>query len=468
MRTVNLRLLCLAIFVAFTIWLFPISTEIEPRAWTMLAIFIGTILLIVLNALPMGAATLFGLTITVLTQTLSFQAAFKGYAEPVVWLVLGAFFVSYGFIKTGLGKRIAYWFIALLGKTMLGLGYGVALTELILAPAIPSVTARSGGIVYPIVQALAITIGKKNAGFDECPISMYLISLAFQATVITSAMFLTAMAANPLVVDLASKMNVEINWSTWAAGAIVPGLISLILLPLVASFVFKPKISSVYSPPQIAKEQLKIMGRMSKQELSTLIIFIVMVILWVSGPYIGLNATVTVLLGICSMLMLNIVTWKELLELHSAWEAFLWFGALIAMASGLNDFGLTALFGKVFASYLLNYNFYFAMGGLLLVYFYSHYLFASSTAHIGALFLPFFSVALNLDAPPLVTALIFAYLSNLFGGITHYGIGPAPILYGSGYVSLRTWWKFGFIISIVNLSVWLFLGLLWWKWLGYY
>ncbi len=82
---------------------------------------------------PIGA-----LAVTVLTGTVEIRDGLSGFAHPVTWLVLAAFFIARGFIKTGLGTRVAYFFIPVLGRTSLGLGYGLVVSDLFLAPAIPS------------------------------------------------------------------------------------------------------------------------------------------------------------------------------------------------------------------------------------------------------------------------------------------------------------------------------------------
>lgn len=469
MKVTNHRSLLICVAIMIGVWFLPVPAELAPKAWKMFAIFVGTIAMIVSNALPMGAAALVGLTLAVLTNVLSFQAAFQGYTDPIVWLVLGAFFLSYAFTKTGLGQRIAYRFVLLLGKTNLGLGYGLAITELILAPAIPSMTARTGGIVFPIVKSLSLALNEGRPNDKYCATSAYLVLVAFQSAVITGAMFLTAMAANPLIAKLAANFDLEITWATWTVGAFVPGLVSLIILPALLYILVKPggpnkqTISLAY-----IRAGLEQMGGMTRQEIVTALVFIAMIILWIIGPQIDISAPVTVLLGICSLLITNILSWDELLELNTAWGTFIWFGALVAMATGLNDYGITVWVGDFFANYLSHFNFYVAIGSLLLVYFYSHYFFASNTAHVGAMFLPFLSVAIKLQAPPLVIALLLGYMSNLFGGLTHYTTGPAPILFGAGYVPLKTWWRLGFLMSVVNLLIWISIGLLWWKQLGYF
>ena len=174
----------------------------------------------------------------------------------------------------------------------------------------------------------------------------------------------------------------------------------------------------------------------------------------------------TAFIGFFFLILTGVLSWKDLLGVKSAFDTFIWFGAFIAMAEAMNNLGLTTWFGHQAAFYFGGMHWMSALLLIVLVYFYVHYFFASSTAHIGALYLPFLMVALQMGAPPLIAALILGYASNLFGGLTHYGFGSAPILFGAGFVGLKQWWGIGFCVSVVNLVIWLGIGSLWWSFLG--
>ena len=90
---------------------------------------------------------------------------------------------------------------------------------------------------------------------------------------------------------------------------------------------------------------------------------------------------------------------------------------------------------------------------LILIYTYSHYLFASLTVHITAMYVVFVAVAISAGTPPYLAMLAFAFFSNLCMSLTHYAAGPSPILFNSGYVPQNTWWRLGFIASVVNLVI---------------
>ena len=213
------------------LWFVPGPDGVQPAGMHVLAIFIATIVGIILKPLPMGAVAMVGIAATALTNTLTINQALSGFGNRVIWLIVLAFFISRGFIKTGLGARIAYHFMALLGRRSLGLGYGLVATDLVLAPAIPSNTARAGGVIFPILRSIADAYDSRPGDGTAKRMGAFLTVVAFQGTVITSAMFLTAMAANPLAAELAAAQGVEITWVGWAVAALIPGIVSLVVVP---------------------------------------------------------------------------------------------------------------------------------------------------------------------------------------------------------------------------------------------
>lgn len=461
-------LFLLTVLVGALIWVVPKPVEVEAHAWHLFAIFISTILGVILKPFPMGAMALLGLTATILTKTLSFQDAFSGFSNSVVWLVVLAFFIAKGFINTGLGKRVAYFFVSKLGKNALGLSYGVLATDFLLSPAIPSLTARVGGIIYPMVKGLAETFKSKPNHESSRYIGAFLIQVVFQGSAVTAAMFLTSMAANPLIAEMANELGIKISWGTWALGSIVPGMISLISIPLILYKLYPPTLKGPLQAKAFSKKQLESLGKMKTNEWIMTTTFLLLITLWILGPYIQIKAATVALIGLAFLLLTDVFTWEDILEEKKAWDTLIWFSTLVTLASFLNKFGLISWFSGSITQYVSGLNWVLGFSILALIYFYSHYFFASALAHVGAMYAPFLAVAIALGAPPIVAALILGYLSSLFGTLTQFSSGPAPILYGSGYVTIGAWWKLGFIISLVNLFIWLIIGGAWWKFIGFW
>lgn len=461
--------LFIAVAVGACIWFAPIPTGIEPRAWQLLAIFVALIVGLIGKALPMGGISFLALTVLIVTHTLTMKEAFSGFSHPIIWLVVAAFLISKSFIKTKMGMRLAYVLIALLGKKTIGLGYGVAVTELILAPAIPSNTARSGGVVFPIVRALAISFGSTPEQHSQRLMGSYLILTAYYCNLITSAMFVTAMAANPLILGALLDAEIPLTWGQWALAASIPGILSLILVPFIVYKLYPPEIIDTPEAKNLALTNLREMGPMSKYEWITLAVFFLLIFLWIFGDqYFGLDSTTVALMGVSILLITGVLTWEDIKMEHEAWDTLIWFSTLIMMATYLNNLGLISWMSAHINMLMQGTSWWLAWPILVTSYFYSHYFFASNTAHVTSMYAAFLSVGVALQIPPYLIAFSLAFCSSLFACLTHYGTGSAPILFGSEYVNLKNWWRMGFIMSLVFMLIWVGIGSLWWKLLGFW
>jgi len=452
--------------VGAAIWFMPIPAGIDHRAWHLFAIFVATILGLILQPLPMGSIVLIGMTTTALTETLTIADALNGFANGTVWLIFVAFMFGRAFAKTGLGRRIAYWFIRAFGHRTLGLAYALAASDLVLAPGIPSGAARTGGVLFPIVRSLSTAFGSEP-GPTAGKIGRLLHLTTYQAHGVNCAMFMTAMAANPLIVELARKTaNVEITWGTWALAAIVPGLISLLVMIYVIYRIDRPEIAETPQAAQFARDELAKMGTTSRDEWVVLGVFVLALLLWITGSTTKIEATVVALLGLSLMLLSGAITWDDVLAERTGWDTLIWFGGLVGMATMLARLGLFKWFAAFVSGHVTGMPWLPALVVILLVYNFSGYLFASLTAHTVALYAPMLTVAIAVGAPPLLAALLLAFFSSLCVSLTHYSGGPSPVYFGSGYATLGRWWGVGFLVGVLNIVIWLGVGSVYWRMLG--
>jgi len=467
----KLKPLGYSVLAGLIIWCIPAPAGVTAQAWHLLAVFVGTIIGIITNPLPLGATALIGLGVSMVTGLLPFSAAFSAFSSEIPWLIALAFFLARGFIKTGLGNRIAYMIVSAFGKSTLGLTYSLVFSEALLAPAIPSLAARAGGIFLPLTKALCVACGSEPDKGTEKKMGAYVMTTVFQTSTVTSGMFITAMAANPLSVNLAAAtIGQTITWGQWALAASLPGLVCLISVPLILYVLYPPEVKDSPEAPEKAKEELAKLGPMSGDEKIMAAALVVTVGLWIFGSSIGVGSVAAALVGLSTLLISGVITWKECLAEGPAWDTLTWFAALIAMASYLNKYGLIPWFSasvvKVVSAAGLAWQPAFLV--VVLLYFYSHYMFASGAAHIGAMYTAFLSVLVACGAPPLVSALVLGIFSNIMGCTTHYGIGSAPPFFGAGYVPLPTWWKIGFGLSVFYIATFLGIGSVWWKVIGLY
>jgi DASS family divalent anion:Na+ symporter len=439
---------------------------LNPGQRHLLAIFVGTIVSLVAQPVVMGVSVLLAMTILVLTNTLPGTKVLSGFSNATVWLIFTAFLFARAITATGFGLRIAYLFVRRFGHSALTLGYSVAASDLALAPFIPSDTARGGGVIYPIARSLAQVFGSEP-GPTAGRIGAFLMLIGFHSTYTTSAMFLTGMAANPLIAEMASKIaHVELTWGQWALAAAVPGLLSLTVIPYLIYRLHPPEIRDTQAAQRHALEELHRMGPLSNREWRLLAILLGVMAGWVTSPWHGLHNAFVALAGVSAILLSRVLTWDDLLHETKAWDALIWFAGLLMMADALLDSGVIKIISSAVFAHMTGWPWPVAAAFLACTYLYVHYGFASMTAHVTALYPGFLAAGLVAGAPPLLMALLLAYFSNLDAAMTHYGTGSAPVYFGAGYVSQTTWWRLGFLISLVNLIIWLGVGSLWWKLLG--
>jgi len=447
----------------------PPPDGVTRQAWNLLAIFIATIVGSIIQPMTGSAVVLLGVIATALFGALPIEKALTGYADKYVWMVLAAFFISRAMIKTGLGHRIALIMIRLIGRKTLGLGYALVITDFVLASAIPSTGARSGGIILPIARSVAETYDSRPDDGTTGRLGTFLMNLLYQCEVILCATFLTGQASNAIIRSFAAQhAGIDLNYSAWFIAAIVPSVASLIIIPNFVYWFSPPEIKETPNAVAFALGELEKLGRVKRSEKILLLVFILVVVLWITASLHGIDATVIALLGIAVLLVARVLNWEDILDERHAWEVFIWYGGLVMMATALGETNIPSLFAESIAAMTGGLSWPTALGVLVLVYFYAHYGFASITAHVSAMFIPFLAVTTAVGAPVGLSVLLLAFLSNLSAGLTHYGTTPGPVYFGTGYVKLKTWWTTGLIASVINITVWTIVGLVWWKLLGWY
>ena len=453
---------------AILVLAFPTPDGISTESWRLFAIFTATIVGSIIRPVPAGAVVFLGITAIAVTRTLPAREALAGYADPLVWLVLCAFFMARGVLKTGLGRRIAFLFIRAIGKNSLGLAYALTSTDALLAGFLPSNSARCGGIVFPIARSLAEAYDSRP-GNTARRLGAYLMVVIYQCDVIACATFLTGQASNVIIAKFAQESaGIDLTYTKWLLGASVPALISLAFVPWMLFRLFPPEVQHTPHASQMAADELARMGPMKRDERVMLLVFALVSGLWMTTALHHIDYAVVALVGVATLVLSGVLDWSDVTGDRAAWDVFLWYGGLVRMAEVIGRSGLTEQFAQASAEVTTGWAWGAALAVLLLIYFYAHYGFASITAHVTAMFIPFLVVLTSAGAPPLLAVAMLAYFSNLSASLTHYGTTTAPIYFGADYVTQREWWRLGFYVSLTTITIWSISGLAWWKALGWW
>ena len=446
----------------------PAPAGITPQGWRQTAIFICVIAGMVTEPIHASALVLVGLAAMAANGT-PMREVLGGYDEPSVWLVLVAMLIAKMMLDCGLARRIALLFVRLVGKTSLGVSYALQMTDVTLASGVPSITARSAGMVLPIGRSIAELFGSHPNDPSRLRLGAFLVAAMYQGSAVACAMFITGQASNLLGANLALKLvNVEVTAPSWFMAAIVPGLLSCLVVPWITYLVLRPGVTHTPEAPSFARDELHKMGPLTRPEWITLLVFAGVGLLWLTTVWHRLDVTLVALGGITVLFVTGTMTWQTAAAERSAWDVFVWYGGMLQMGELLNATGSTRVFAENVAGLFSGIPWVVVLVAILIIFFYTHYFFASITAHMLAMFPPFVAVLIGIGVPPQLAVYSLLCLANLTAGLTHYGTTTGPILFGTGYVTRGEWWRVGFFVSLANMAIWLTAGFAWWKYLGFW
>src|ERR1700747_399642 len=462
--------------IAVVLALVPVPSGLAPHARYFFAIFVGVIVVLVLEPLPGAAIAVIGITVvSVLGRFTLFSPqqlsepgfrpanaalawALSGDNNSTVWLIFGAFILALAYSNTGLGHRIALVIIKRMGKSTLLLGYGIALADTILAPFIPSPTARSGGIIYPIASDLALDFGPKTNACSARRVRSYFMWVAIMTTCVTSSLFLTGASFNLLAAGFVEKLaHVELGWTDWfitAAPVIIP---LLILVPLLTYWLYPPEVKRNSEVSKWAATQLDKIGPLTRNEIILAAVVVLSLVLWVAGgAYVG--AATVAGIAVSLMLITGVLTWNDIAGHKRAWTTFAWLGALIARCDGLNRVGFVKWFADGIASHMHGLSPHSAIIILLVLFFVAHYAFASVDAYTTALLPVILLTGAAIPGIPVKEfALLLCMELGIMGVITPFADAASPIYANSGYLPAKDYWRLGPIFGALFLI--LFLGI---------
>ena len=446
--------------LAVGIWLTPVPAGLTPPAWHLFAVFASAIASVLIGSFPLLPSALIAVAAVVLTGTLSPAKAFAGFANASVLLVVIAFLVAIAVVKSGLGRRISLFMVSLFGKSSLGLAYSIVITDALIAPGFPSNTAR-GGVLFPIVLSVASGSGSRPDDPKSRKLGGYLMFCGMASLSVSSALWMTATSANPLGVQIVKGFGVDIGFGKWLAVAAVPALIALLLLPWLVARIFPPGIGQTPDAPVAARKELAALGPLNRDEWITAGIFAFMILGWVFGDSLQLNATSVAFAGLGMLLVSNVIGLKDIAEHGEALETFLWLAVLFALSGQLNELGFMGYVGQRLASYIVGLSWQMTYVILVVLYVLIHYMFVSQTSQVLALLGVFVDVGIRggVPAPLMAFALLFA--SSYFSVITPQGGSQNVIFVSSGYLAQPELYRLGLLVTLFFLAVFLVIGTPW-------
>lgn len=430
--------------------------------YAMLAIFAAAIVLWVSEAIPNYLTSLMLILGVVLMNVMPQKEAFAQLGHPVMWLNILSFVLASMLVKTRVAKRFALWFVLRFGKNASGIFFSFIIINLVLSMFISATTVKAT-ILLPIFMVVAAIYGASNGERNNFGRNLVLQNL-FQVNIGASG-FMTGSGANLLAVSIIAGAvgGYSISYSDWLSAALPLALLLLFLGWFVGVKVIFP-LKKEEQKPQIEggmerlRQELKAMGKVSFDEIKAVLVFVGVLLLWVTKDWHGIDETTVAFIGAVVALMpgIGIVKWNDV---DIPWHLMLFSAGAYVLGSGLNATDLhVTLVDTVFDSLGITNNtpywvLYIVLTGLMLL---SALLFSSKNMRT-MIFVPIAIATAQRFGYPIMSLAFPVALLIEHVYVLPFNSKPAALLYTTNHYSWSDTFKFGItmmMIAWVMIIIW--------------
>jgi DASS family divalent anion:Na+ symporter len=307
-----------------------------------------------------------------------------------------------------------------------------------------------------------------HPGASSRRIGAYLTMVLYDTSFTTGYTFLTAMAPNALILAFGQNiLKIKVDWLLWAKASIVPGLATLLVIPWAVYLFFPPELKKIDNRA-LAEKGLAELGPMSAKEKILAGLFLLAVSGWALGSFFSIDATAVAIAFVAGCLLTGVVTWETILKSKNAWNTLIWYGGIIGLADSLAKAKFFDWLAKLIGTHvnLTQVHYLLVMALLVFLSVVVRYVFASMAAYVATMIPVLFTIALVAHVPLLPLFFLIAFAGGYGGMLTHYGGALSPVLFGTGYIDQKTWWKLGAAMAAVSFLVNFLVGLPYWKMIG--
>lgn len=454
-----------AVIAALVVYFMQTPAGLSPVGQKALALFAGIFVLYLTESIPLPITSLAVVPLAVLLKIVTPKDALAGFASTSVYLLVGAFVLAAAMVKSRLADRLTYQIMKAVGTSTFRITIGITLANIVLAFLVPSTTARTA-ILLPVCLGIINVFGKE--GRTNFAVNL-LLTLSFTNATI-SAGILTATVPNPVTVDFIAKAsNHVVTFGEWFTYGFPPALVMTVLTWWVIQKLFPPEVKQIPGGDNYVKEKLAELGSLSGNEKRALLVFLLVVVLWVTGGMTKINTTIACLVGVVLLFLpkIGFLNWKET-EKAVSWQIVLVAGGGISLGGMLMKTGAAKwLAVTIFKTLgLSSLSTIMMLVVLMFIIQYMHLLFVGTTAMATA-FLP---IVLGLAQVANVNPAFFALPAGMIIGgyplIMFYNTLPNILIYGTGKLTVGDFPKVGFILCTIACLLYAACAFTYWRWLG--
>ena len=308
--------------------------ELSRQGMIFIGIGIAAVALWIANAVPDYLVALFMAMLWVLEGLVTPETALSGFASTA-WLYM-LFILAFGAVimKSGILFRLSLHALKRFPATYRGQLWGVVAGGTLLNPLIPSSSAKVA-LGVPIARTLSEAMGFRERGKESAGLG--LAAMVFYG--FTAPFVLTGSYSNVLAFGLADGEK-QPGWFHWFAYALPAFLLFSVVMLAVLFMTFRPSGGAAKPVSrQVLDDQLKLLGKPTRQETTTAITAIGTVALLIAQPLHGLDNAWVMLLGFAVLVMTGTMD-GQTLRGGVDWTFLLFIGIAFSFAEGAKQLGI--------------------------------------------------------------------------------------------------------------------------------
>ena len=449
---------CLLVGVGF-IWK-PEGLSVEGQRALGVALF--AIVVWFSQAMSDAVSGIFIVMLLAALKVVPVATALSGYGNAALWLIVIGFVMAAAMEKTGLSRRIALYIVRSVGGRSIPTYWAVFFVMVLLNFLVPSITARTL-LMLPILLGIGQAFGAKR---DSSLMKALLFIVAMSGTALSIGV-LTAHVGNPITAGLIEKATGEfVSWSQWFKVGFPPALLlGALSVPLI-QFIWPPEAKDLGGGLEYLDHQVKEMGRVTRDEIYVLVVFLVTVLLWATDSYHKVSVT-TVGFGTMALLLFphtGPINWKEA-QSKVPWNVFVLYGAGLSMGGALVSSGAAKWIAKVGLAPLDGLSIAWQVVALIWLVTALQVLFTGGGPKTTALTPVIIAHAAALGINPMVLAMPLG-MNMQHQYLLPVSNMPNAVVAGTEYISQRDMVKTGFWMSILACVVFSLVVFTYWTWLG--
>jgi len=436
----------------------------------MLAIFVAALILWITEAIPNYLTSLILIITLVLTGVLPENVAYAQLGHKVMWLNILSFVLASMLVKTGVAKRFALWFIIKFGKNASSVMLSFIVINVVLSLFISATTAKAT-ILLPIMMIVAAVYGATRGNRNNFGRNLILQNL-FQINM-GAASFMTGSGANLIAVSLiAGAIGTDIFFSEWMIAAFPVALGLMLIAWIVGTKIIFPlkedeKLPSIPGGMESLQKELDKLGKVSFDEIKSLVIFGFILVLWTTDKWHGISPTAVAFVGAIIALLprVGVVEWNDV---DIPWHLLMFSAGAYTLGAGfkvtdLPNISVNASFDAMgFGVDTPFWMLYLILTGIMI---YSA-LFMQSKTMRTMIFVPIaIGVAVKFGFSIMSLALPVALLiEHVY--VLPFNSKPALLLYSTDHYSWSDTFKYGIIMQTIAWGMSILMAMTYFKWLG--